>query len=159
MIHQYLIEDLIKEIENILKDIQTKNPSGETVVGVKGYEQALPVIMDDEEDETQFFPYFICRMAEGETDDDSNPWVDTVSILIGVYDDDKQKNGHRHIMTMIQRITDRFAKEPLLNKKFRAQEKMSFALQEPDPDTYPFFFGGVELKFSVPKIGRSDEWS
>ena len=60
-------------------------------------------------------------------------------------------------MTMIQRITDRFAKEPLLNRKYRAQEKMSFALQ--DDDTYPFYFGGVEMRFSVPKMGRSDGWS
>lgn len=157
MTHQFLITDLIAEVEKILDDVQTKNTSGETVSGVNGYEQSLPVVMEDEEDDSKYFPYFIVRMGEGSTEDDNDPWTDTVNILFGVYDDDKQTNGHRHILTMIQRVTDRFAKEPLLNKKFRAKEKMSFALQ--DEDTYPFYFGGVEMRFSVPKMGRSDEWS
>ena len=34
---------------------------------------------------------------------------------------------------------------------------MSFALQ--DEDTYPFYFGAIDIKFYVPKIGRSDDWS
>lgn len=157
MTHYDLMKDLIEDIEEILKDVQTKKVSGEMVSGVKGYEQSLPMITEDEEDESQMFPYFIVRMTEGSTDDDSNPWTDTVNILLGVYDDDKEANGHRHIMTMIQRITDRYAKEPLLNNKFRAAEKMEWAFQ--DEDTYPFYFGGIEMKFSVPKMGRSDGWS
>lgn len=157
MTHYDLMKDLIKDIEEILKDVQTKKVSGEMVSGVKGYEQSLPIITEDEEDESQLFPYFIVRMTEGSTDDDGNPWTDTTNILLGIYDDDKEANGHRNIMTMIQRITDKFAKDPLLNNKFRAAEKMDWALQ--DEDTYPFYFGGIEMKFSVPKMGRSDGWS
>lgn len=157
MTHLYLITDLKEEIEKILKDIKTKSVAGEEVAGVKGYEQSLPIITDDEDDPDKFFPYFIVRLQEGETPDDSEPWEDTVSVLFGVHDDDREANGHRHILTMIQRVTDRFAKEPLLKEKYRASEKMAWALQE--EDTYPFYFGGVELKFRVPKMGRSDGWS
>lgn len=147
-----LYDDLIAEVENILRDVVTKNTAGEDMVGVKGYKYRLPLITADDEDESQFFPYFIVRLSGGKTEDDDSPWLVTADILLGVCENDKDIPGHEHIMVMIQRITDRFAAEPLLNKKFRAEQDMEWAVQ--DEDTYPFYFGGVEIKFRVPKIGR-----
>lgn len=147
-----LYDDLVTEVENILRDVVTKNTVGESVVGVKGYKYRLPLITADDEDESQFFPYFIVRLSEGKTEDDDSPWLITADILLGVCENDKDVPGHEHIMVMIQRITDHFAAEPLLNHKFRAEQNMEWAVQ--DEDTYPFYFGGVEIKFRVPKIGR-----
>ena len=147
-----LYDDLIAEVEDILKDVVTKNTAGEDVVGVKGYKYRLPLITADDEDESQFFPYFIVRLSGGKTEDDDSPWLVTADILLGVCENDKDVPGHEHIMVMIQRITDRFVAEPLLNKKFRAEQDIEWAVQ--DEDTYPFYFGGVEIKFIVPKIGR-----
>lgn len=147
-----LYDDLIAEVENILRDVVTKNTAGEDMVGVKGYKYRLPLITADDEDESQFFPYFIVRLSGGKTEDDDSPWLDTADILLGVCENDKDIPGHEHIMVMIQRITDRFVAEPLLNKKFRAEQDVEWAVQ--DEDTYPFYFGGVEIKFRVPKIGR-----
>lgn len=45
-----LQKSLIAEIEELLAQMQLKNAAGEDVVGVKGYEQRLPEITDDEED-------------------------------------------------------------------------------------------------------------
>ena len=53
-----LYDDLIAEVENILRDVVTKNTAGEDVVGVKGYKYRLPLITADDEDESRFFPYF-----------------------------------------------------------------------------------------------------
>lgn len=147
-----LLTDLTAEIENILKDVVTKNTAGESVTGVKGYEYRLPLIVSDEEDESQFFPYFIVRPSEGRTEDDNDPWLVTVDILLGICESDKDAIGQKHLLVMIQRITDRFAAEPLLNRKYRADQKMEWAVQ--DEDTYPFYFGGVEIKFRIPKVGR-----
>lgn len=147
-----LYDDLITEVENILRGVVTKNTAGESVEGVKGYKYRLPLITADDEDESQFFPYFIVRLSGGKTEDDDSPWLVTADILLGVCENDKDIPGHEHIMVMIQRITDRFVAEPLLNKKFRAEQGIEWAVQ--DEDTYPFYFGGVEIKFRVPKIGR-----
>lgn len=147
-----LYDDLITEVENILRGVVTKNTAGESVEGVKGYKYRLPLVTADDEDESQFFPYFIVRLSGGKTADDDSPWIVTADILLGVCENDKEVPGHEHIMVMIQRITDRFAAEPLLNHKFRAEPDMEWAVQ--DEDTYPFYFGGVEIKFNVPKIGR-----
>lgn len=147
-----LQKDLVAEIEDILRDVITKNTAGETVTGVKGYEYRLPLVTSDDEDESQFFPYFIVRLSEGRTEDDDSPWLVTADVILGICENDKDVPGHKHILVMIQRITDRFAAEPLLNGKYRAEQNMEWAVQ--DEDTYPFYFGGVEIKFRVPKIGR-----
>ena len=62
-----LYDDLIAEVENILRDVVTKNTAGEDMVGVKGYKYRLPLITADDEDESQFFPYFIVRLSGGKT--------------------------------------------------------------------------------------------
>ena len=144
--------ELIEEVEKILRDIQTENTAGETVTGVKGYEQMLPIVVNDEEDDSQFFPYFIVKLGDGKTQDDDSPWIVTTDIYLGCHDNSEKAEGHRHILNMVQKICDRFAAEPLMNSKFRAEPDMEWALQ--DEDTYPFYFGGVRIRFNIPKIGR-----
>lgn len=149
-----LQRDLVVEIGQIICDVQTKNTSGDLVSGATGYKQSLPVLLSDDDMPDQFFPYFIVRLEEGDTEDDDSTWDTSVSILFGVFDEDSETDGHLHIMEMIQRTADRFTAEPLLNKMFRAAPKMHWALQ--DEDTYPYYFGGIEMKFMTPKIGRKE---
>ena len=47
-----LQKSLIAEIEELLAQMQLKNAAGEDVFGVKGYEQRLPEVTDDEEDQS-----------------------------------------------------------------------------------------------------------
>lgn len=144
--------DLCEEIEKILKDVQTKKPGMDKAVGVTAYRQQLPKVVEDDEDETQFFPYAIVRASEGTTQDDFEPWIVTVDLIFGIYDNDPKNAGHEHVSIMIQRVIDRFEAEPLLNRKFRAQPDPQWVLQ--DEDSFPFYFGAIRMKFAVPKIGR-----
>ena len=112
---------------------------------------------EDEDDETKLFPYAIVRLGDAKTAGDEDPWHVTVDWLLGVYDDGRRGQGHLHILTMIERITDRFIAEPLLDNRYRAEQDMETVLQ--DEDTYPFYFGGVEITFSIPKVGRRDEYA
>lgn len=147
-------KDLANEVEVILKDVVTKGPDMERHVGVKAYRQYLPKVTEDDEDETKYFPYAIIRLSDATTPDDFTAWQVTADILLGIYDDDPKMGGNDHILVMIQRITSRFSQEALLAKKYRCHSEMDWALQ--DEDTYPYFFGGVRLKFDLPKIGRSE---
>lgn len=147
-------DDLMEEVGIILKGVGTKNASGESVDGVNLFRQNLPIVRSDEEDETKFFPYAIVRLYDGRTEDDDSPWTVTADIHLGVYDSDEDNQGHQHVAIMIQRLVNRFAAEPVLAKKYRAQQDMEWAMQ--DEETYPYFFGGVRIRFSIPKIGRRD---
>lgn len=144
--------DLIKEVETILKDVISTNTSGETVTGVKGYKQFLPIVAEDDEDESQFFPYFIVRVSDGKTEDDDEPWMITTDILFGIVNQSKMHEGHEQLLHMIELVVDRFVSEPLFARKYRANQDIEWAAS--DEDTFPFFFGGVRIKFSIPKIGR-----
>lgn len=169
---------LIAEIETLLADITTVkeemiNPDDPTQLsdyntrysdgtrthhGFKGYEQSLPKLVNADEDPDQFFPYFIVRIDKGMTENDDSPWTVTVDILLGLHDADEKNDGHLTIMNAINRITKRFAEEATLGfagrKAFRCHADMNWALQ--DEDTWPYFFGGVELKFDVPKPMRKE---
>ena len=134
-----------------------KKADGTTVIGATGYRQQLPRIVQDDEDTDQFFPYFIVRIETGHTPSDNEPWDVTVDILLGIFDDDTQNDGHVVIADMIQKITDYFVAYPLLDHKYRALQDMDFALQ--DEDTYPYFFGGIEMKFWVQKARREDPYA
>lgn len=152
---QNLQKDLVKEIENILAKLTFMDAEGKQVIGCKGYEQSLPVIEEDDRMTSEFFPYFIVRMENGETSDDDDFWNIKVTVLLGIHDSDAGTNGHREILKMIDLIQQRFLARPLLNRKYRCLPKMSWALQE--EDTYPFYFGGLEMTFGCMKIGREDD--
>ncbi len=144
---------LQKEIEKILKDVITKDPDGKQCVGVSVYRQYLPKVEEDDEDITKYFPYAIVRIMDGLTEDDYNAWLVTVNILLGAYDEGPDMAGDDHIMIMIQRIINRFSQEARIAPNYTCERSMDWALQ--DEDTYPYYFGGVQLKFRVPKMGRS----
>lgn len=124
-----LQRDLVEEMKKLFQGITTENTSGETVTGLNVYEQNLPVVTDDEEDESQFFPYALVKLETGKTADDDSPWVVATEIHFGICDHSKKNIGHRHIMNMIQDVVDRFAAEPLLNKKFRAEQDIEWAIR------------------------------
>jgi hypothetical protein len=134
-----------------------KKADGSTVIGATGYRQQLPRLVQDDDDADQFFPYYIVRLETGHTLSDNEPWDVTVDILLGIFDDDTENDGHIYISEMIQRITDYFVAYPLLDHKYRALQDMDFALQ--DEDTYPYFFGGIEMKFWVQKARREDPYA
>lgn len=146
-----LQDALMEDVEKTLKDVITEEESEEEISGVKMFAQQLPVIISDEEDVSQFFPYAVIKILQGQTQEEE-PWTVTAGIYLGVYDPGEENQGHRHVMVMIQRIIDRFVSDPLLDKRYWAQQDIEWELGS--EDNHPYFFGGVCIKFSVPKIGR-----
>lgn len=146
-----LQDALMDEVRVVLKDIITEDVTGRRVSGVNVFAQQLPVIMSDEESASQFFPYAVIKILDAATGNEA-PWTVSMGIYLGVRDTDKKNQGHKHVMVMVQRIVDRFASAPLLENKYWAQPDMEWALDS--ENAYPHFFGGICIKFSVPKIGR-----
>lgn len=151
MIAAYLQEALMEDVKEILKDIITEDASGGRVSGVNVFAQQLPVIRANEKEASKTLPYAVIKLLDGETEED-DPWTVTVGIYLGIRDTDRENQGHRHVMVMIERIVDRFVSNPLLDDRYWAQQDIEWALDS--EDLYPNFYGGVCIKFSVPKIGR-----
>ena len=152
-----LQDALIAKINELLSEMQFEKSDGTTVMGATGYRQQLPILMQDDEDPDQFFPGYIVRIKGGRTQTDADPWDVTVDIIFGCYSDDNANDGHLIILGMIKAITEYFQVYPLLDHKYRALQDMGFNIQ--DEDTYPYFYGDVEMKFWVQRARREDEYS
>ena len=147
---------LKKEINRLLSGMHLTDDAGNEVQ-IHAFEQQLPETYDDEDDPSQFFPYFIVQVFTGDTEDDEDPWHVTTVIQFGIKDKGKDRQGHIQILSMIQKVANRFLQEALLDNQYRASPKMKWEIL--DENTYPFYFGAIEMKFSTPKMGRIDEFS
>lgn len=152
MVALHLQDALAEEVGDILKDIITEDESGERVEGVNVFTQQLPRIRANEKDPPKTIPHAVVKLLDGGTVNEE-PWTVAVGVYLGIRDTGRENQGHRHVMAMIQRIIDRFVSEPLLDNRYWAQPDMVWELDA--EDLYPNFHGGVCIKFSVPKIGRS----
>ena len=148
---------LIGKVGELLSEMTFERSDGTTVTGVTGYRQQLPKLTQDDEDPDQFFPHYIVQIDSGRTQTDADPWDVTVDILLGCYSDDNANSGHLIILDMARAIMEYFQAYPLLDHKYRALQDMEFALQR--EDTYPYFFGGVEMKFWVQRARREDDYA
>lgn len=145
-----LQEALCTDVERVLKDVETQNKQGERISGVKAYRRMLP-ITDSDEEIYSLFPYALIRIYDGGAASPATPWTVTAAVHLGVYDDNKDNRGHEHILIMMQRLMDRYSSDPNLDNA-TATGNIKFIGQ--DDETYPLYFGGVEIEFNLPRIPR-----
>ncbi len=147
-----LQDELVDEIGRILDGHAYKSPDGSRVP-VNVYAQNLPIRETDDEDDPA--PYIIVRLDSGE-DDGSRDSFNTVSIviIIGIWDDALDRQGHRDVMNIIQKIYQRFHEDPDLNRKAIYAGGFEWAVQ--DEGCYPYSFGACHMKFHIAAIRRED---
>ncbi len=149
-----LQDELVEEIKRLLNDYLYKSPAGERVP-MQVFPQTIPVNETDDEEDP--IPYVIVRLNSGDDagNRDSNNVVKLV-IIIGIWDDALEAQGHRDVMNIIQKIYQRFHENPNLNNKAVYSGDFSWALQE--DGYYPYSFGACTLNFHIAAIRREDEF-
>lgn len=158
MTAQILQEELVKEIGVIFKDDIFKDSTGEyTKMNV--YEQNLPIRED--EDAPDSAPYIIVRVETGTVKSGTDPQEVLVTLLIGYFDDSPKNQGHKGVLGIIQRIQERFMKEPMLAGQFMfqndEQHPFDWALQ--DEESFPYFFGAASMTFKTAAIRKEDKYA
>lgn len=149
------ISDLCDEIKLLFSEWKFKDESGE-YSRFSVFEQALPIPAGENEPEP--FPYIVVRAEDGGTTMPTKPETARVIITIGIYDDALENQGHKDILNSIDRIRQRFERNPLLKTRYMrlqsAEHPIHWAV--PDDDTYPYYFGAIEMFFAIPKIETED---
>lgn len=112
--------------------------------------QALPVL----DDSTKSIPYLSVAIGRGTQDDADSPENVTVTLTFGIFNDDKDNNGHITILNMIETIRQRFFKDRLLAGKYYLV--LPFDWQLNDEEAWPYFFGGIETHWNIPPILPED---
>lgn len=156
-----LQHSLINEIEELTKDMSTMNGKG-NAARMKGYHQSIPILpaletipyeetIGEEVDEASQFPYFVVRISDVEYQaKDPEPENRAhVFIAFAIFDDDTELRGYFTLTAIMERVIHRFQKNTVLDC-FYCEKDMSLAFQE--DDTYPQFFGGIEMIWHLPEI-------
>lgn len=149
-----LQEELVKEMRNIFKDDLFKDSLGK-YVKLNIYEQQLPI--QEDEDAPDPMPYIIVRIETGSTKSGTDPQEVLVTMLFGYFDDDPQNNGHKGVLGMIQKVHERFEKQPMLANQFMFQDPFDWALQ--DEESFPYFFGAASMTFKTAAIRKEDRYA
>jgi len=147
-------EDLIEELRLLFKNRCFLNPAGKRVA-INIYGQALPIIEDGTDVDPM--PYICVRLEEGSIANSTSSQVVNTVLLIGVFDDSAENQGHKEVLNIIQKIQERFEKEPILAKRYRFQDPFDWALQ--DEDTYPYYFGAIHMQWQTAAIRREDQYA
>lgn len=142
MTPQILQEELKEVIKEATKNMSFTNPDGEKS-GLNIFFQDLPKQETDEDAEP--YPYCIIRLVNGTTNavnEDKNSV--RVLILFGIYDNDVKNKGHITVLSIIQKIAERFSKDNEM-KTFIQNGSIEWAID--DEDAFPYFFGGMDMTF------------
>lgn len=172
MVAAFLQDELAAEFERILKDFRLKDPRGSSSK-INIFLQRLPMPEPLEQDDIPVealengladqqtamdpYPYIIVRIDDGEIKDEDSAQTVNVYLIIGIYEPDYDKQGHKDVLNIITKLYERFAKMPVLNGKYTIQYPVLWALQE--EESYPFYFGGMNLTFEIAAVRREDEYS
>ena len=147
-----LQDALVADLMRLFKSRRYKTP-----YGAKGalsfFAQNLPKRQSEYDDDP--FPYVIVRLDSGAIDTQTDPHKVAVVLLVGVYDDGLDNQGHRTVLEIMEMIQKHYEEKPLLAKQFVFCDPFRWVLQ--DEESYPYFFGAAEVTFELPAPRR--EWS
>lgn len=168
----FLIRELVKEVECITADMLFMKPRKPDdpveYIPMKVFGQALPIAVkkpeteemeetidyvdSQEEDPVYHCPWAVIRAGTGECKGVNANQTVHVAVGFGIYNDNTGNMGHQELLNLIQRVYERFAKNPLLAFSYTCACDFEWAIQE--EDTYPYYFGAIGMSFEFPGIRR-----
>lgn len=148
-----LIEDIEKELKKVLEHIRLPSPLGEdTVINI--FQYGLP-IEKTQEDAKRKFPYVLILPKEGDTGEITEPQKVNIQLLIGIFENGLENQGKKWVLNIINDITERFLKEPILNGRYYADEKMNWVIDT--EEEYPYHYGAMWITFNTATFRRESE--
>lgn len=143
---------IVADLNELFKDSLYKTPSGE--MGKPSFfKQFLPKRKSEDDDDP--FPYGIVRLDNGAIAGTTESHQVGIIILVGIFDDALENQGHGAVLEIMEKIQEHYQREPVvkdLNGRMMGRidpdTPVSWALQ--DEESYPFFFGGLNLTFDLP---------
>lgn len=147
-------EELCRELERIFEGSIFKDSTGK-YGKIKVYEQNLPIPESDDEPDPA--PYIIVRLESGKTETGVDPQEVEVTLIINYFDDSMKNSGHKGVLGIIQKIYERFEKEPILEGGYYFMDPFEWALQ--DEPSFPNFIGVAGMTFGISAIRRESEYA
>ena len=121
---------------------------------VNVYTQNLP--LKEGKDDESIYP-FVCVCYDSSEIGSAHDGKELTDIcfFMGIIDREKDKQGYRDILQMIERIKQHFFRKGIIRNAFRLEYPVKSMLQQ--EDTYPYFIGGIEAKCELFIVTEEDE--
>lgn len=136
-----LLDLLVDKVREIISDFKLRSTKDSEYGSINVYAQDLPG-RKKKEDAT-YYPYIIVCFDEQTVSDD----IDIkMYFLIGIRDDNEDKQGFRDVLQIANKIYFKLLESPLVGQ-FRMEKECKIMLQQ--EDTFPFFIGGIETNWKT----------
>ncbi len=161
-----LQDALVEELKELFKDRKYKKYSLETEEvegrsGINVFPQGLPKkfrLEDEADEEFNYAPYIIVRVMSGEGGNYDKADLVEVYLIICIFDDAEDNQGHRDVLEMIEVIKNRFLKNPLLKNQYVYNEEKGIQWVIDERDTYPLYPAGMSIYFDAPTMRKEDDY-
>lgn len=151
-----LQDALCEWLEDTLRNYRLPTRSGERR-NLRIFKQDLPVPSgndDDVDQDSLQAPYIIVRISNGNFES----WTDlhhvSVILVMCIVDETTDRQGYRDLLSIIQKIYRRMAAWPHINN-FTCEVPIEWALQD-EIETYPYYYGAMQLTFGLPGVRQED---
>lgn len=141
---------LVEKVKEILKGFTLAN-NNSIPADVNVYPQELPSKQSKSDD--KHFPYVLVCLDEEEI---KGPEEGTVGVyfVIGIKDDNPNKQGHMDVANIMNKIVFAFMEERVINMKYRLDFPIQKKFQE--QPSHPYYVGGISTFWQLPQPNQRE---
>lgn len=103
-------------------------------------------------DEDNRFPSVTVKLVDGEQEENHNPLIQKVALIIGVKNESLDGKGFDDAVAAMQAIVNDLNANPMINKRYPLKYPIRWIPYE--ENTFPHFFVGVDLSFELLTINN-----
>lgn len=154
MTQEFLLDAMVEDLKELFQHHRLKNSQG-AEREIRVFAQDLPIREDDDEPadlEAVPEPYVIARILGGKTEDDNAPQNITAVVIVCVCDYDKNRQGYRDALHIINEIYDHYSVNAVIGKKWEVLYPMEWVTQE--EDHHPYYYAGMSLTIQAPAVHK-----
>lgn len=152
MTQEFLQDAVVEDLQDLFKDYRLKNSLGvERAINIFSYD--TPIREGDDEavdQEAPPEPYIVVRVPGGNIQDETAPHVVEVILIACVCDRDKNRQGYRDAMHIINEAIHHYITHRRVGKKYVAQYPFKWTV--PDDDTHPYYFAAMSINFEATAV-------
>lgn len=149
------------ELNKIFAGMVFKNSAGKET-GVHVFKQDFPIRRfqagaEEEMQEDDLFPYCVIRAENGTN---GNFQSMGITLTFGICEREESNSGELRILNLIERVSQHFLNDRVIGGKFRLNydNPIRWGLPTKEEDTYPYFYGLVEMTWDSFYEAKEDRY-
>ena len=161
MTAEFAADALAADLEDLLAgQLFRSSAGGERAICVHVNDLPVPTGNDEDRSQDAPEPYIIVQIGEGTIPEGDAAQEVQIVLVIALYDDRPDRQGYRDVLHLIQEITARYCKNPVVRLRpgsagarggpYTVRKPIGWSVQ--NERTTPYYYGIVEFSLEIPNI-------